>query len=82
MSIPQWVRRAWCVHCVGKCLDIVSVGLHLPRLLGEVNMEAFFYMGPRKQSYIFHGGSLILWLIPDVLVVFFAAGVVAENGSF
>lgn len=44
-------------------LDIVSVGLDLPRLLGEVNMEAFFYTLPGKQSYLFHGGSLILWLI-------------------
>lgn len=53
------------------------MGLDLPRLLGEVNMEAFFYTVPRRQSYIFHGGSLILWLIPEVLVGFFAAGVVA-----
>lgn len=44
-------------------LDIVSADLDLPRLLGEINMEAFFYTVPGKQSCLFYGGSLILCLI-------------------
>lgn len=59
------------MHCVGKCLDLVTVGLDLHRLLDEVNMETFFYTVPRKQSYFFHGGSLILWLISICLWGFF-----------
>lgn len=61
----------------------MSVSLDLPRLLGEVNLETFFYTVPRKQTYIFHGGvSVIFWLISDVLLDLFAAGLAAENGSF
>lgn len=58
------------------------MSLDLPRLLGEVNLEIFFYTVPRKQHCIFHGGSVMFWFIPDVLSDLFAAGVVAENGSF
>lgn len=58
------------------------MSLDLPRLLGEVHLEIFFYTVPRKQHCIFHGGSVMFWFILDVLRDLFASGVVAENGSF